>query len=216
MDLMQLRRNLLMQELSLIPAGYTQVEYIKSDGTAYIATGLNAFEGIGFDITFYTSNTIGSNGYGCIFGGRKSSGNNDFQLTTFHASSNNWSGTFRYGGTSSGMEWNAGITLNTKQTAKMHNRVFTPPSGAGTTLNSYSFSEGKEIFLFLLNNNGTPAQGGSGCRIYDMKIYDASDKVIRHYIPCVRDSDSVVGMYETKNKQFLANASSSGQFTIPT
>lgn len=214
MDMMALRRKVIEASKRLLPAGYTQVEYLESNGTGFIKTGLNLFTGIGFEITYYAKSTIGQSGYGCIFGGRKASSDNDFQLTTYMAQSHSdWKGTFRYGGGSS--ERNAGITVAKKETASLRNAVYTRPDGTISNITNYTFTAGKEIYLFLLNNNGYATQGGSGCRIYDMKIYDANDQMIRHYIPCYRNSDFVPGMYETVNKEFKTNAASSG-LTIPT
>ena len=71
MDLMERRRKLM--QLQVLPFGYKAVEYIQSDGTSYIKTGVFPSSDIGFDCTFWTDNYFGNSNYGCLFGGRYSS-----------------------------------------------------------------------------------------------------------------------------------------------
>ena len=51
----------------------------------------------------------------------------------------------------------------------------------------------------------------SHCTIYYCKVYDGSGNLLREYIP-VKDSNNVLGMYETQTGRFLTNAGS-GTFT---
>lgn len=182
---------------SRLPKEYQEVEYVESTGTQYIQTDVIPSNDLGFDCTFYTkSYVIGGGSYGCIFGGRKSSGNNDYQLTTY-ANAND--GSHRYG---SSMVANAGITRLQKCTASRRYLEFTNCKGLKVQLTAYNWDTTIPIALFLLSNSGTPIQGGYGCRIYVMKFYDG-DNLIRDYIPCVRKSDNVVGMFEYVTGQFL-------------
>ncbi len=215
MDVMQLRRSLLMKPTSRIPAEYREVEYIQSDGTAYINTELIPFDDIGFDITFYTMNAITSGNFGCVFGGRTSSDSNELQLTTYSTNASAYRGIFRY--VRSYPVINAGISLRVKQTASFRHGTYTRPDGTTSQAGNYSYNNPTNpIYLFGLRSRSSFAQAGSGCRIYDMVFYDTNDKVIRHYIPCYRISDNEPGMYEIINKRFYTNANSSGQLSIPT
>ena len=101
---------------------YQEVEYLESTGTQYIDTQLTTQQGIGFDVTFLTNASISASGYGCILGGRKASGDNDFQITTYRSKSN-YNGTIRNGEGYSGTEYNAMITLNEKQHISLINNT---------------------------------------------------------------------------------------------
>ena len=188
-----------------VPSGYTVVEYIESTGTQYIDTGIPTQDGIGFDVTFLTNSTIGTGGdYGCILGGRKASGNNDVQITTFGTPA----GYIRYG-TATGN--NAGIVNNQKLHVSLINRVATLNDGTTYTVPSYTFTESNNIYLFGLNNNGTLAQTGLGCRIYNAKLY-VNSNVVADFVPVKRNSDNVLGMYDTVSGTFFENAGT-GTFT---
>ena len=178
---------------------YTFLKYIEATGTQYIDTGIPTQEGIGFDVTFLTNSIIGNSGnYGCILGGRKASGNNDVQITTF----GNPAGSIRYGSQTGN---NAGIVNNQKLHVSLINSVATLDDGTTYTVLSYKFTESNNIYLFGLNNDGTLVQTGSGCRIYNAKLY-VNSNVVADFIPVKRNSDNVLGMYDTISKRFFTNA----------
>ena len=66
---------------------------------------------------------------------------------------------------------------------------------------------GSEIYLFS-DNGHSP---GGNIRIFGCKIYNGAT-LVRNFIPLLRDSDSVPGMYDTVNDVFYTNAGS-GSFT---
>ena len=200
-----------------LPSGYQKVQYLENTSTAYIITDVLPSETLGFDCDFmpfgaYTNQT---NQFGCIFGGRKASVNNDFQLTTwtdFTQSGGTLTyrhGTFRWGGG----QIDAGMVgQNVRQVSQYRNKVYTGPDGVVVNISAYTWaSDRRPIYLFALNSNGTPAQQGPGCRIYGIKFYDGDD-LIRDYIPAKRKSDQALGMYERITKQFITK-SGTGDFT---
>ena len=218
-NLMKKKREITMAAMKQtdLPARYQRVQYIENTSTAYIITDVFPSETLGFDCDFmpfgiYTNQT---NQFSCIFGGRKASTNNDFQLTT-------WTNFVQIDGTyypanngclRDGNQVNAHmIGQNVRQLAQLRNKVYTGPDGVVVNVSAYSWaSDRRPIYLFALNNNGSPVQQGPGCRIYSMKFYDGNN-VIREYIPCYRKSDNEVGMYEKYTRQFLTNQGS-GSFT---
>ena len=191
--------------VNAIPSEYTEVEYIESTGEQYINTGIPTQDGIGFDVTFLTNSNIGNTGnYGCILGGRKASGNNDFQITTFGTPAGN----IRYGSQTGN---NAGIVNNQKLHVSLINRVVTLNDETTYTVSNYTFTESNNVYLFGLNNSGTLAQTGLGCRIYNAKLYVGSN-VVADFIPVKRKSDNVLGMYDATSGRFLTNQGT-GTFT---
>ena len=210
---MQRRRELMAMQNRLLPRGYTQVKYVESNGNAYIKTGLLPFDGIGFDVTFLSKSAIsGGSGYGAIFGGRLRSKENDFQLTTYASNMTTFpTGTLRYGN----VDYQAGIIPQTKQQIKLYGHTLTRPDGTTVTINAFNFNNTCQIALFLLNQNDSKFyQGGKGCRIYDLKFFDANGTKIKHYIPCYRNSDKKAGMYEIVTGEFLSSPATE-QLIIP-
>ena len=183
-----------------LPAGYRLCEYIQSNGRNYINTGILPDNTIEYDVTFSTDNKIDSTGYGCIFGCRKSSGNNDFQVTTYTANSRFTKGTVRFGNNSQDNVRSAGIVLNTKLTASLHGLVYTC-NDSTLNLDTYNWNDARNIYLFGLNNNNSFAQSGNGCIIYSAK-FKLSGDLVRDYIPVQRISDDKYGLYDMVNNTF--------------
>lgn len=187
---------------------YILLDYLDSNGSQYINTGIVPFEGFGFECTFYTNSDISASSFGCLFGGRTSSGVKDYQATSYSVGSDQ--GTIRYGDTSH--QVSAKISKETKQTIKLQNNVYTAPDGTTATINEQTFTDVQyPIYVHALNNAGTAVQGGLGCRIYDLIIYNGN-VVYRHFIPCMRSSDSELGYYETITGTFFTNQGE-GTFT---
>ena len=70
------------------------------------------------------------------------------------------------------------------------------------------------IFLFRLNQNNslyTTVKAVVGIKLYSFKIIEGG-AVVADLVPCMRDSDSVVGLYDTVRKTFYSNAGSGGSF----
>lgn len=188
--------------------------YLQSTGTEYINTGVSPSSNIEFDVKFLTNNSFGSTDYGCIFGGRKNSGDNDLQVTTFSPSSSQ-NGTFRFGVNTKDSSQRAGITLNKAMVVHFHNLNYSSET-VNYKVSSYNFSRPKNIFLFGLNNNGSMTQAGAGCRIYFAKFTKGTTKY--HFVPVsqglVIGSYTVPsnGMWDIVSQQFYGNAGS-GSFT---
>lgn len=85
--------------------------------------------------------------------------------------------------------------------------------GSGSDSGSWS-SPSNSMYLFSSSNPENPRY--SYARIYSFSISDADTaELLANYIPCVRNSDSKPGMYDTISKTFLTNYRS-GDFIIPT
>ncbi len=191
-----------------LPTGYTELQYIESTGTQYINTGIVTQNGIGFDVTFLTNNSTvpGSSYYGAILGGRLSTGNNDFQITTYTPVGSTM-GTIRNG--SSSPVISAKISTNTKLHISLINDVITYDDGTTSPVSSYEYTTGKNIYLFGLNNNDSFVQSGAGCRIYNAKLLVGSN-VVFDGIPAKQGT--TVGIYDVVSGQFFTNAGT-GTFT---
>lgn len=194
-----------------LPSEYQECEYIESNGQQYIDSGIKLQFEYGFDVKFYTKSNVGGTQYGCIFGGRNSTGDRDYQLTSY----DNYihTGSVRWGGAEAGPSGaQPYIVQYTIQECSLHNGVFTDCNGNTKILTKTHIECPVNAYLFGLNNDGRFIQSGSGCRIYYLKIYDDTDSLIRDFIPCYRKSDNEIGMYDTVNDTFYTNQGS-GTFT---
>lgn len=187
---------------------YQRVEYIKSDGEAYILTDFIADNTCGAEMIVSFPNFADHT----WMGSRKDSGNTRFYAPYAYSSS----------------IWYAGFNGNVKISAStavgnvyrcqvnfLNSRLSTVYDEAGTLKGSATLSETlteqvDPICIFTQNYAGTPR----AARI--LNLYSArcsqGHEVVREYIPCYRKSDGVIGVYEKFTGEFLANAGT-GAFT---
>ena len=193
------------------PSGYTQLESISFTGTQYIDTGIKAGTNIGFDATFEMLNGQTSSPYYNLFGtrGNDSSGGtsenaNMFRIDTIPVSTGGTE--FKWGTT----VYDSGITGSQKVNIKLLNKVYTKPDGTTTTL-SGTITSNYNIFIGCLNKEGSTYGNFASLKIYNFKIYNGTT-LQRNFIPVKRNSDSVLGLYDTVNSKFYTN-SGTGTFT---
>jgi len=182
-------------KINLLPMEYQGVEYIQSSGTQYIDTGYAADETSCINFKFqYTS--ISTN-YNRVFGSRK----NVNALLNMRSSTSN-GGKFY-------MEWarsaisNPNIDTNAHEVLldspnkiyKFDNTVYSSSFEVPSNVNTYN------MYIFATNDGGTDGSK----RFYYYK-HSKSGNLIQYLIPCYRKSDSVIGMYDTVNKQFYTNS----------
>ena len=191
-----------------LPEGYTQVEYIESDGNQWINTGIvPANKKIGavvdFQCTDTTSDTVG------VFGSNSLDNVNNIQFTVFQSM---WRYKINdFGAYGSVYDTNRHtISLNMADGTKFDGNVVT------STQYTIDSSNTQNCFLGACNYSGTPFFSDTikytlVGKIYSAKVYD-NTILIRNYIPCRRNSDSVLGMYDLVSRTFFTNAGS-GSFT---
>ena len=209
------RRLLMMQKSGLLPAGYTQIEYLESTGTQYINVSeeLLAYE---FEITLMeTAKRSG----GAMFTGSSLWSDSDGTAAFLTGS---WL-TVRRRRSGSASTNEAAITaddaLNKKLTMKCYKTLAEiSESDTGTVLavnnNEVSSLYVMPIYLFHGNSNGQYRTRYITGRIYHAK-YLYNGNVAYEFIPCIRDSDGEPGMYDIINGNFYSN-NGTGTFIIPT
>jgi hypothetical protein len=74
-----------------------------------------------------------------------------------------------------------------------------------------TFSCGCALFIFDSNQKGTPLKKSASMKLYYLEIYD-NGSLVRSFIPCVRNSDSQIGLYDIVNGVFYQNQGT-GSFT---
>ena len=183
------------QVTSILPNGYTQVDYIQSSGAQYIDTGHILNENDVIDITYdYVS-------AGFVFGSRTSNTSNYTGIVNEDTGQYN----IRMGNTiiyhnNTAPQGTIKVHIESGNT-KINNEI------VSTTNYGTNFFNGN-CYLFTMNNNGRAFVGNfARNRIRYFKI----DGVIE-LVPCYRNSDNEVGMYDLINNVFYANAGT-GTFT---
>ena len=184
-----------------LPNEYTQVGYIESSGTQHIDTGVPMSNIIQLDGEFAFTAINDVQG----FFGRFTA-----TSTTIQGISNSASNAINF-------RWlsvNSSIALDTnKHSFSMSNKQ---TSIDGVVKNTYNLGKASDIdTLFLMarrtDNGGFGIQNNGSLRLYGFKIYTDSGQA-RNFIPCYRNSDNEVGLYDLVNNQFYTN-SGTGSFT---
>ena len=173
---------------SVVPDGYTQLEYLQSTGTQYIVTGLNSTTRYDHEITFSdyayakTQGILGSSGYYYSYTG--------------------YNNTLRW--CMSDRAYDTPGSLTSKRTAKLGYNYL--------TVDGSSVSQ-------ISDTNGTPSDTthtlfkGYNCASVKIYSYRASldGQLLRDFVPCKRNSDNELGMYDLVNDVFYTN-SGTGEF----
>lgn len=179
-----------------LPSGYTQLEYLQSTGTQYIDSGVvgssNTRVVVDFAITALGSGTT------FVFGAQ---GTDSVRYTLGITSA----GVFR---SDYGTEMTSGKTavLNTRYKADKNQNVCTV-NDSTITSTAQTFTGTTNIYLFARSYSSLSY---SQIKLYSCKIY-SNGTLIRNMVP-VKNSAGTLGMYDTVNGVFYANAGS-GTFT---
>ena len=177
-----------------LPDGYKKLEYIENIGSSYIDTEYkpNNTTHIIADIEMSVSTEEKSYYY---FGSR--GGGSFYTYSTY----NNYIES-RYG---------SGTPL---QTSSLGGRYVVERDGNKTIIASQKtlthteteFQSEYNMYLFTINNGGTPYSGSTG-KLYAFIIYD-NDILVRYYIPC--EYNNVVGLYDAVSERFFTDKTGAG------
>ena len=121
-----------------------------------------------------------------------------------------WKWCYWFMGSFSENLWTA--QLNTKYNLELHIQSGNNYFKVGwTTLISWSqtFSTSASWTLWVLAGYSSDATWNRNYRkakMYDYKVYDLSDNLIRDLIPCYRTADNVIWMYDKVNDVFYTNS----------
>lgn len=205
MDVMALRRELMMQKKDLLPAEYQKVEWVNGNScnidlnyvphiepkvvTLMAITSVGDRDVMGFPLNGTPSFIINpyiDNGFGTKWYNRYGS-------TTAY----NFGYAFNY--TSMTIS-NPPVLFEFGKVAKVNGQTYTTLSDADWSTNMQSFH------LFGARSNHT------GVKFYKFELWDGGS-LIRNLIPCYRKIDNVIGLYDTVSRTFFT--SNAGIMTIP-
>lgn len=180
-----------------LPAGYTKVEYLESSGTQYIDTGIVPTNTTGWKVTLNMPDVQNDQSkFGC---------RNDNSDTRFWLGCVNGKAYFGWGTNYPTSENRPSISANVENTVSCNYLNDRTCKLNGTivysNLPTLSFTPTKSIWLFGANT------GTGAYRSYKVSeaTFTEGNAIIMHLIPAKRNSDNVLGLYDTVGKTFLTN-----------
>lgn len=186
--------------VQVLPDGYTQIEYVQSDGGAHwIDTGFKPNQNTGIIAKFQLLSSTGNQTP--IF---SRTSRNVASFGVFLDSNSKWTadyGTLRY--TNSSISAQTLINLNfNKNVVKFNDESY--------TFDTQTFQGSSNLTIFGMTTGGTVANNAR-MKFYLCEIYD-NGTLIRSFIPCKNPSDTI-GLYDIVNSKFYTNVGSGGTFT---
>ena len=183
-----------------LPADYTQLMYLESTGTQYINTGVVFSHTNGFSITYQTTAIVdnqrfcGSNGSG-----------SDSRCTV--GSNGSGVNSYVYVG------WNSLVVPNSTHISDKsigtvdinyrNCRFYSCRGVTNSTIGDLATQTRPFCLFAAMYSNGALIYGK--CRIMAFRM-TAGSNIIMDCVPARRDSDGVLGMYDTLNGTFLTNS----------
>ena len=207
-----------------LPNGYLMLDYIESSGTQYIDTGVTNTSDDIVTIDFYVKPTQTKSMASFIYGARSGGMDRNYSLhvnestlgsgIAGHMQLNNdndgVSVKLVHGaaGPVSGARFRTCISRSLRSIENLDTGVFVSNSETAA-----EYSTGKSAYLFAGNTEG---HGKASLRLYSCKIVRAG-VTLREFVPCVRSSDMVAGLYDVSGQSeepFYANQGE-GKFAYP-
>lgn len=184
-----------------VPSAYTQLEYLQGSMKQKIDTGYVPTTTTKCQVT---AMFLEIGGWQVLFGASGDSFCVERDSETLYFAGAIW-GITNWNDRSKEIE----INLDTKYTFELD--IPTNSFSAGGTTRYYTRGTAAPSQTIGLFTRGTDNWSSGQVRIYDAKIFSSST-LVRNFYPVIRNSDSVVGMYDTVNNVFYANAGT-GTFT---
>jgi hypothetical protein len=190
---------------SVLPSGYTLLEYIQSSGTQYIDTDFKPNQDTRVVLDFHNSGDYSgiTTGLCPFFGARNASTTSAFAL---------WVGTNsypHYGNVAYNKNGNFTVDINRRLTYDFNKNVVSI-GDTSITCASATFTTSYSLCLLTINNYGTIESRRASGKLYSCQIYD-NGTLVRDFVPVI-SPDGAYGLYDKANSKFYGNAGS-GAFT---
>lgn len=179
-----------------LPDGYTEVEYVGSNGNAYINTGLQLMNTVGNTFSIegrvWTEYYVTNDGFGYLM---------STESTTSPYPGFCW-------------RWNQHHSRVLELTDVDSNAILsTVDKGDGTSgftvsSNGTSSTNNNIPFTLFAGLNGSSPWRFSKSKYYDELKITKNNQVVADYIPCQRDSDSKYGFYDLVTNSFKISSNS--------
>ena len=198
---------------SILPEEYQEIEYIESTGTQYINTGLIGKPGYTCETTVaFTKLSTGAYQY---FTGYAYTGSAD---RTYHIRINN---------TTDHLGYTYGSNAHSRLTTLEEDRFYDIKSVMkvnkqelwldgtkiySTNYGELAYDEENPVYIYMFVSQYVESINGiCNAKCKEAKWYDENDNLVRHFIPCYRKSDNVMGLYDLVTETLYTNQGS-GEF----
>lgn len=210
-------------EESLVPEGYTQVEYIKTPSNSF-GPYIKITPSIGTKATLEFDFKVGTNGAGYLYG-FNSSNNYDYKHTYSYIYNDLYViSVNRYENDSWTIEKNKKYKMKITRTGNT-STTYEMTDEDSTTIHSGSASQGYSIrenpfpifaTEYYVNNVLDNTEYSKDIYLYRFKVYSGwgGTTLDNDLVPCTRDSDNKPGLYDIVNNVFYVNVGT-GEFEIP-
>lgn len=178
----------------VLPDKYQKVEYIQSNGSQYINTGIIPSNTTGMLLDFGMTSTTGDTIY---VGTRGASTDTRFWIAYT-------SGIYMGFNTNN---FGSSISVNTRHKASnnyFNDRKKILDDSVFGTITSTLANQTYPIFIFAFNKNGSPSNNSS-YKLYNLKISNNLD-IIADYVPCYNRYTNVIGVYDIASGIFLTKS----------
>lgn len=207
---------------------YTPLEYIETDGVAYISTGIIGTPPRSCEIKAYLPSTtpLTNTKFGvlCAYTVASSYNTRNFALFNYYGGTASFSFYYNYGpadGTPS-LAWsieNASpfVVKTTLKRGAQTISIKQDNSESWVSLSKAQTGNVSSTYLLVLfngyQNSSYSIPAPSGTRIYYCKIYsdDTYTTLVRDYVPCIYNGE--YGLWDKVSDSFFGNSAGSGAFT---
>lgn len=199
---------------ALVPEAYTQVEYLKFSETQYVDTGLPVAPNFYVDTDILLEENPST--YGGVIMGASSESNYRFWVFSLQQARTINCGLINNSISTKILKINQKHNVyikffNGEQKLYVDDELYCSASNTATTSHLSDFALLPNLRIGAKANSNT--DGWYNGRIYRFKMNDENNTLIRDYIPVLRNSDNVAGMYDRVNKTFNPNAGT-GTFLV--
>ena len=199
-----------------LPTGYTQLEWIESNGHQYIDTGIKAQSGL---IVSADMRLLSNDPKQALFGGADDGHNVNPVAITTRQNGEKWNVMrFHYNklgnyttGSSTSIGIGTGRNLHSRMIWKCNNGTFSVGGSTSlglSTLSAKTYTSTNNIYIAWMSgpNGGSASYIKAALMIYGFTIQKSSDSsYYRNFVPAIRDSDGAVGMFDTENEVFYGS-----------
>ncbi len=192
---------------TLVPAGYTPVEYIESNGYQYIDTGIKGHMDYTYELDFQQKNANQYRNWGVL--NQSSYVGQNMSFTYVGGWGIRWDA--RQGGQSV-------VSLPSIDTSRHTLRIvdgeayFDGVDKGRSEGHDSSFVFNYNLFLGTANPAGTTPTSNANSKYYSYRVWDANGNLIQNFIPARQDSDNKVGMYDTVSGRFFPSVPANTNF----
>ena len=179
-----------------LPDEYKQVEYIESSGTQYIDTGVNSDSNlrVKIDMAYTVLSPVNNTNFGAI---RSGSPNIRYHFMVQGTPS------FRIYTMDTGIDLLDADTNRHIFDLNVPNNIITVDDAQFNKI-STAFDTQLNFWLFRRNSNNDSYKFYNSSKLYSCQMY-YNNELVRDFVPCYRNSDNEIGLYDTINDMFYTN-----------